>query len=95
MEISQERTHGCRIVIEGDDFVAFIPYGALSPYRPLDLSQGARGLLSEQPVELLPELATTLRTLLRKVFGMLGNPAFNLVIRSLGPEEKHAGHFHW
>ncbi len=27
--------------------------------------------------------------------GMLGNPAFNLVLRSLGPEEKEAGHFHW
>ena len=30
-----------------------------------------------------------------KVDGMLGNPAFNLVLRSLGPEEKEAGHFHW
>ena len=95
MEISQERTHGCRIVIEGDDFVTFIPYAALSPYHLWIFPKAHAACFSEQPVETLPELATTLRTLLRKVYGMLGNPAFNLVIRSLGPEEKHAGHFHW
>ena len=48
---------------------------------------------SAQPSETLAEPATTLRTILGKVDGMLGNPAFNLVLRSLGPEEKEAGHF--
>ena len=75
--------------------MTFIPYAALSPYHLWIFPKAHAACFSEQSVETLPELATTLRTLLRKVYGMLGNPAFNLVIRSLGPEEKHAGHFHW
>ena len=68
--------------------MTFIPYAALSPKAHV-------ACFSEQPIETLAELATTLRTILGKVDGMLGNPAFNLVLRSLGPEEKEAGHFHW
>ena len=95
MEISQERIHGCRIITESDDFVTFIPYAALSPYHLWIFPKAHAACFSEQSVETLAELATTLRTVLQKVDGMLGNPAFNLVIRSLGPEEKDAGHFHW
>ena len=95
IEISQERTHGCRIITESDDFVTFIPYAALSPYHLWIFPKAHAACFSEQPVKTLAELATTLRTVLRKVYGMLGNPAFNLVIRSLGPEEKDARHFHW
>ena len=29
------------------------------------------------------------------IHGLLGNPPFNLVVRSLGPHEKEAAHFHW
>jgi len=95
MEVSQERTHGRRIVTEGEDFVTFIPYAALSPYHLWIFPKAHVACFSEQPLETLAELATTLRTILGKVDGMLGNPAFNLVLRSLGPDEKDAGHFHW
>jgi UDPglucose--hexose-1-phosphate uridylyltransferase len=43
----------------------------------------------------LAELATSLREILGKIDGLLGDPPFNLVIRSLGPEESDASHFHW
>jgi galactose-1-phosphate uridylyltransferase len=93
MEISQERTHGRRAITESDDFVTFIPYAALSPYHLWIFPKAHVACFSKQPLETLAELATTLRTILGKVDGMLGNPAFNLVLRSLGPEEKDAGHF--
>jgi UDPglucose--hexose-1-phosphate uridylyltransferase len=95
MEISQERKHGCRIITESDSFVTFIPYAALSPYHLWIFPKAHAACFSEQPVKAFSELATTLRIVLRKVHGMLGDPAFNLVIRSLGPQEKDAGHFHW
>jgi UDPglucose--hexose-1-phosphate uridylyltransferase len=95
VEISEERMRGCRIITEGDSFVTFIPYAALSPYHLWIFPKTHAACFSEQPVETLPELASTLRTILQKVYGMLGNPAFNLVIRSLGPEEKEARYFHW
>ena len=94
-EISQERRHGSRIVMETDCFVAFIPYAALSPYHLWIFPKTHVACFSEQPMETLAELAVILRTVLGKVYGMLGNPAFNFVIRSLGPQEKNARHFHW
>ena len=43
----------------------------------------------------MPALAEIIHTVLAKVHGMLNNPPFNLVVRSLGPAEKSATHFHW
>ena len=95
MEISQERAHGRRIIMESDDFVTFIPYAALSPYHLWIFPKAHAACFSQQPVETLAELATTLRTILEKIDDLLGNPPFNLIIRSLGPEESDARHFHW
>jgi UDPglucose--hexose-1-phosphate uridylyltransferase len=46
-------------------------------------------------METLPALAEILSAVLGKVHGMLGDPAFNFVVRSLGPQERDAPHFHW
>jgi galactose-1-phosphate uridylyltransferase len=79
MEISQERAHGRRIIMESGDFVTFIPYAALSPYHLWIFPKAHAACFSQQPVETLGELATTLRTILGKIDGLLGNPPFNLV----------------
>lgn len=91
--IARERGQACRIVAENDAYVAFIPYAALSPYHLwIFPKQHAACFAAESGMGPLAEI---LRAVLGKVCGMLGNPAYNLIIRSLGPEEKHAPHFHW
>jgi len=40
-------------------------------------------------------LAEILRLVLGKVHSFLDNLPFNLFVRSLGPREKDAAHFHW
>ena len=67
----------------------------LYPYHLWIFSNADAACFSEEAVESLAELATTLKTVLQKVYGMLGNPPFNLVFRSLGPEEKKVRNFHW
>jgi len=91
--IAQERAHGCRIVAETTDFVAFIPYGALSPYHLWIFPKVHTACYSDHSA--LPALAEVLQGILARIHGLLGNPAFNLVIRSLGPHEADASHFHW
>ena len=91
--IAQERDQGCRIIAENAEFVAFIPYAALSPYHLWIFPKTHEACFSEQPA--LSALAEVLHTVLAKVHGMLANPPFNLVVRSLGPQEKDAAHFHW
>ncbi|HEY5895275.1 MAG TPA: DUF4931 domain-containing protein [Chthoniobacterales bacterium] len=93
--VAQERAQASRIIAENDDFVAFIPYAALSPYHLWIFPKTHRACFSEQPADTLPTLAEVLHTVLAKVRGLLANPAYNLLIRSLGPQEKDAPYFHW
>ena len=91
--IANELAQGCRIVAENSDYVAFIPHAALSPYHLWIFPKAHSLSFSDQLA--LPALAEILHTVLAKVCGMLGNPPFNLVVRSLGPQEMDSSHFHW
>ena len=93
--IAQEREERRRIVAENAEFVAFIPYAALSQYHLWIFPKTHGACFSEQPMETLPALAGILRTVLATFHGLLKNPPFNLVMRSLGPPDKGAPHFHW
>ena len=93
--IAEERAQACRIVCEDEHFVAFIPFAALSPYHLWIFPKVHAACFAELSSEALHALATLLRTVLAKVYGLLENPPFNLVIRSLGPREKNEAHFHW
>ena len=94
-QIAQEREQGCRIIFENLHFVAFIPYAALSPYHLWIFPKTHSACFSEQPLETLPALAEIVSTVLGKLYGLLGNPAFNLVVRSLEPKNNDVPHFHW
>jgi UDPglucose--hexose-1-phosphate uridylyltransferase len=93
--IAQEQEQGVRVIGENADFVAFIPYAALSPYHLWIFPKVHAACFSELPAAALGSLAEILQTILARIHGMLANPPFNLVIRSLGPQEKGAPHFHW
>ena len=93
--IADEREQACRIIAENAEFVAFIPFAALSPFHLWIFPKVHATCFSEQAIGTLPALAEILRTVLAKVHGLLANPAFNLVIRSLSPAEKDVPHFHW
>lgn len=93
--IVQEREQACRIVLENEHFIAFIPYAALSPYHLWIFPKVHAACFAELPAATVPALAEILHTVLGKIHGMLADPPFNLVIRSLGPQEKDAAYFHW
>jgi UDPglucose--hexose-1-phosphate uridylyltransferase len=93
--IAQEREAGSRIVAENDHFIAFIPYAALSPYHLWIFPKMHAACFASLESSAVRDLAEILHTVLAKVYGLLANPPFNLIIRSLGPEDKDAPHFHW
>jgi UDPglucose--hexose-1-phosphate uridylyltransferase len=93
--IEQERADARRIIAENANFIAFIPYAALSRYHLWIFPNAHTPCFSEQPAETIPALAEILRTVLAKLHGLLDNPPFNLVIRSLGPQDNGSPHFHW
>lgn len=93
--IAQEEKLEDRIVCANAHFVAFVPYAALSPYHVWVFPRNHGACFSEQSDEALGSLAEILRAVLARLHQLLNNPAFNLVIRSLGPDEKGVPHFHW
>jgi UDPglucose--hexose-1-phosphate uridylyltransferase len=93
--IALEREQATRIIAENAEFVAFIPYAALSPYHVWVFPKVHGACFSDLTPEALAALAEILRTVLAKVYGFLSNPPFNLVVRSLGPHERGVEHFHW
>jgi len=93
--IAQEKEERRRIVAENADFITFIPYAAFSQYHLWIFPKAHAACFSEQPMEMISTLAEMLRTVLAKLHGLLDNPPFNLVVRSLGPQDRRAPHFHW
>ncbi|HEV7866797.1 MAG TPA: DUF4931 domain-containing protein [Chthoniobacteraceae bacterium] len=93
--IAEERTQASRIIAENERFVAFIPYAALSPYHLWIFPKDHAACFSTESVETWKALSQILHLVLTKVYGLLGNAPFNLVIRALGPREAEAPHFHW
>lgn len=87
--LSEELAAGERVVLADDHFVAYVPFAAYSPFHTWIVPrahQASFGALSDAG---LAALARTLRTLLYKVHGALGDPDYNLVVRSAG------GSWHW
>jgi UDPglucose--hexose-1-phosphate uridylyltransferase len=93
--IDQEKEDGKRILHENDNFIAFIPYAALSPFHIWvfpKLHNGYFGDITDNEISDLAEILGVIFTMTTKG---LKNPDFNLVIRSLSPPEGDVKFFHW
>lgn len=97
--IAQELHDKARIIEENEAFVAFIPFAALSPYHLWIFPKRHSASFPESLADGAGGLAEVLHRVLGRVFTALGNPAYNLVIRSLNPadsEDEVTGKaFHW
>ena len=93
--IKVEEREGTRIVEGNDRFVAFIPYAALSPFHLWIFPRNHSvcfGNLSDRD---LKSLSGIFHRVLKRFHFALNNPAFNMVIRSLGPRDEGLPFFHW
>jgi UDPglucose--hexose-1-phosphate uridylyltransferase len=93
--LGEELADGVRVVAENASFVAFVPYAALSPFHlwifPRRHSADFGAIRDSE----LADLAAVLRDTLRRLHFGLDDPAYNVVIRSLSPEEGAVKYFHW
>jgi UDPglucose--hexose-1-phosphate uridylyltransferase len=91
--IAQEREQACRIVAENAEFVAFIPHAALSPYHLWIFPKThAFRAIRRDAARTGGGIANCSR---KGPWDAGQSPLFNLVVRSLGPQEKDSTHFHW
>ncbi|MBI5694977.1 MAG: galactose-1-phosphate uridylyltransferase [Nitrospirae bacterium] len=93
--IEEEASDGRRVIMETDNFLAFIPYAALSPFHTWIFPKRHMPCFTAITGTELDELAVVLKTVLWKVYKGLCNPDYNYVIRSGAPSDCNADHLHW
>jgi len=93
--LADELLDQVRVVTQGNHFVAFMPYAAMSPFHiwvyPL---HHTANFLDTTAAE-LADLSRVLRTLLRKIYFSLQNPDYNLTVRTPPREARGLRYFHW
>ncbi|GMU56161.1 MAG: galactose-1-phosphate uridylyltransferase [Candidatus Xenobia bacterium] len=93
--IDSERAAGQRIVAEVGRFTAFVPFAAFSPYSLWIFPRQHAGCFSLLSDDELPELAALLGKVLGSLDRLLGDPAYNLVVRSISCHTAGSRYFHY
>lgn len=93
--LRDELGDGTRLVAENSDFVAFVPYAALSPFHLWILPRRHRSSFGMTEESELGPLAEMLHLVLAKLYHALNNPDFNYVVRSIPGLDPKREYFHW
>ncbi len=89
-----ELAEGVRIITANDDFIAFIPYAAFSPFHTWIMPRRHHpSFLEVGPAE-LAKLAQILRDVLGRLYAGLRDPDYNFIIRS-APLRSERPFLHW
>jgi UDPglucose--hexose-1-phosphate uridylyltransferase len=92
--IAEEIADGGRIVELSPEFVALVPYAALSPFHVWLFPRRHMASFSELREEEIPPFADCLRRVLLRLHHALGDPDHNYVIRS-APRNCVCEEYHW
>lgn len=84
-----------RIILNTKNFLVFIPYAAFSPFHTWIFPKNHSSSFAKVSNEEIKDLSITLKLLLYKIYKGLNDPSYNMVIRTLMPEEAKLEYFHW
>merc|ERR1712008_444285 len=79
-----------RVVKENDEFVAIIPYAAICPYELLVLPKQGSAHFEDASDNQIHYFGQMLHSLLQRSDCVLGEPSFNLLIRTAPFWSRHA-----
>lgn len=84
-----------RIVAENENFVAFVPYAALSPFHLWIFPRRHSATFGRLAPEEVPSFAKIVREVLQRIYTGLGDPGFNMMIRTAPKETDQVRYYHW
>jgi len=84
-----------RIVFETENFAAFVPFAASSPFETWVLPKKHDSSFQSTTPERTKELGFVMKTILAKIYKSLRDPDYNYVIRSSPSHEKDVEYYHW
>ncbi len=93
--VKQELKDKNRIISETENFVAFIPYAALSPFHTWIIPKNHACSFMMIDDEHIIELASIIKDVFSRFHIGLNDPSYNLVVRSLPSTTGGLDYFHW
>jgi len=93
--IEEERKQKERLIFDTDNFLAFSPYAARTPFETRIYPKRHMTVFSQISDGEIEDLAWVLRNVLLKLHVCLNNPDYNYIIRSAPVGEDNARYLHW
>lgn len=94
--IKQEISTGSRVISDGHHFVAFAPFAARFPFETWILpKRHASHFEAMNDESMFKELASLLRSVLRRLEGAMSTPPYNYLIHTAPLNEPAMEHYHW
>jgi UDPglucose--hexose-1-phosphate uridylyltransferase len=93
--VRQERSGGGRLILEEGGFVALAPFAPRVPFETWILPATHRSSFEDTGPGELEGLAELLGEILARMSGVLGDPAYNLMLHSAPLRAPALDHFHW
>jgi len=93
--LADELLDASRIVASNSHFAAFLPFAALNPFHLWIFPSTHRANFGDSTEEELAALSQILRLVLRKLCFGLGNPDYNLTVRTVPREARGSRYHHW
>jgi len=93
--VAEELRQKKRIIAETENFIAFCPFAARSPFESRiypKQHQASYMLINDDEID---DLASLLRDTLARLYFSLGNPDYNYIIRSSPIGDENTRHQHW
>lgn len=84
-----------RLIEINDDFAAFIPYAALSPFHIWIFPRRHSASFNHISAKEIKSLAKILKRVLLRLHKGLNNPDYNFTIRSIPTHEYNSDYYHW
>lgn len=93
--VAEEQATGERLVAQNERFLAFVPYAAQVPYEVWVAPCHHAPEFGDTAAEDVAALAALLRHVVRALHVQVGNPDYNLFIRTALAYPCDAAHLHW
>jgi len=84
-----------RMVEDGPKFFVMHPFASRSPFETWILPKQHSACFGHLDIDSTKELGRVLKRVLGKIFKLLGNPDYNIVIHTAPVNEEEEDYFHW
>jgi UDPglucose--hexose-1-phosphate uridylyltransferase len=93
--LEYELESGDRVIYENDRFVSYVPYAASAPYEIRILPKVHDSLFGDMPEEEIVNFSDCLRVSMARLYRVLSNPDFNLLLRNPPYALSGVPFYHW